>query len=170
MQGLIVRRTTPNDLPALAISRRVLPFSPKSNRRALYDDVGEITLAQPLPIFVLMPVKLPLGGLAPWATRIPSIIHALLHFRAYLYPPYPEAAAQPYTPEKVPVMEVHFGPELEAKLTHSAAQQSCNPDQLVQDVVSRYFEEEARFVEPVKRGEEALQQGEYLTREQRSNP
>jgi predicted transcriptional regulator len=37
---------------------------------------------------------------------------------------------------------------------------------LVQDVLTRYFEEEARFVEAVKRGEEALQQGEYLTHEQ----
>jgi predicted transcriptional regulator len=63
-------------------------------------------------------------------------------------------------------MEVHFAPEVEAKLTHSAARQGRNPDQLVQDVVSRYFEEEARFVEAVKRGEEALQRGEYLTHEQ----
>lgn len=63
-------------------------------------------------------------------------------------------------------MEVHFPPELEAKLTHSAAQQGRNPDELVQDVVSRYFEEEARFVEAVQRGEDALQRGEYLTHEQ----
>ena len=63
-------------------------------------------------------------------------------------------------------MEVHFPPEVEAKLTHSAAQQGRNPDQLVQEVVSRYFEEETRFVEAVKRGEEALQRGEYLTHEQ----
>jgi hypothetical protein len=67
-------------------------------------------------------------------------------------------------------MEVHFSPEFEAKLTHSAARQSRNPDELVQDVVSRYFEEEARSVEAAERSEEALQQGEYLTREQRSNP
>ena len=63
-------------------------------------------------------------------------------------------------------MEVHFTPELEAKLAHSAAQQGRNPDELVQDVVTRYFEEEARLVEAVKRGEEALQRGEYLTHEQ----
>jgi predicted transcriptional regulator len=42
-------------------------------------------------------------------------------------------------------MEVHFPP---------------------QDVLTRHFEEEARFVEAVKRGEEALQRGEYLTHEQ----
>ena len=63
-------------------------------------------------------------------------------------------------------MEVHFTPELEAKLTHSAAQQGRNPDDLVQDVLTRYFEEETRFVEAVKRGEEALLRGEYLTHEQ----
>lgn len=63
-------------------------------------------------------------------------------------------------------MEVHFPPEVEAKLTHSAARQGRNPDQLVQEVVSRYFEEETRFVEAVKRGEEAVQRGEYLTHEQ----
>jgi predicted transcriptional regulator len=63
-------------------------------------------------------------------------------------------------------MEVHFSPELEATLTHSAAQQGRNPDELVQDAVTSYFEEEARFVEVVKRGEEALRRGECLTHEQ----
>jgi predicted transcriptional regulator len=63
-------------------------------------------------------------------------------------------------------MEVNFPPELEAKLTHSAAKQGRNPGELVQDVVSRYFEEEARFIEAVTQGEEALKRGEYLTHEQ----
>ena len=63
-------------------------------------------------------------------------------------------------------MEVHVTGELEARLTRSAATQGCNPDELVQDVLTRYFEEEARFVEAVKRGEEALQRGEFLTHEQ----
>jgi predicted transcriptional regulator len=63
-------------------------------------------------------------------------------------------------------MEVHFPPEHEAKLTHSAAQQGRNPDELVQDLVARYFEEEIRFVEAVRRGEEALERGEYPTNEQ----
>jgi hypothetical protein len=67
-------------------------------------------------------------------------------------------------------MEVHFPPELEAKVAHSAAEQSRNPDELVQDVVSRYFEEEARSVGATKPGEDGSEQGEYLTREQRSNP
>jgi predicted transcriptional regulator len=63
-------------------------------------------------------------------------------------------------------MEVHFPPELEEKLAHSAAEQGRKPDELVQDVVMRYFEEEARFVESVTRGEEALKRGEYFTHEQ----
>jgi predicted transcriptional regulator len=63
-------------------------------------------------------------------------------------------------------MELHVTGELEAKLTHSAAKQGRNPDELVQDVLMRYFEEEARFIDAVKRGEDALQRGEYLTHEQ----
>ena len=38
-------------------------------------------------------------------------------------------------------MEVHFTPELEAKLAHSAARRGCNPDDLVTEVLTRYFEE-----------------------------
>jgi len=67
---------------------------------------------------------------------------------------------------RIRFMEVHFSPELEAKLMHSAAEQGRNPDELVQDLVTHYFEEEARFVAAVTRGEDALKRGEYLTHEQ----
>jgi predicted transcriptional regulator len=63
-------------------------------------------------------------------------------------------------------MEVHFTPELEAKLAQSAARHGRNPDELVRQVVARYFDEESRFTDAVRRGEEALQRGEYLTHEQ----
>jgi len=63
-------------------------------------------------------------------------------------------------------MEVHVTGELAAKLTHSAARQGRNPDELVQDVLASYFEEEARFIEAVKRGEDAFERGDYLTHEQ----
>jgi|SRR5579871_1715657 len=53
-------------------------------------------------------------------------------------------------------MEVHFTPELEAKLTDTAAQQGRNADELAQEVVAPYFDEEARFIEAVKRDEAAL--------------
>ncbi len=63
-------------------------------------------------------------------------------------------------------MEVHFDPDLKARLTRRATQQGRNLDETVQDVVARYFEEEDRFVEAVKRGEAALERGEFLTHEQ----
>ncbi len=63
-------------------------------------------------------------------------------------------------------MEVVFTPELEARLVRSAAQQGRNPDELVQQVVARYFVEESRFIDAVSRGEKALLDGEYLTHEQ----
>ena len=63
-------------------------------------------------------------------------------------------------------MEVNFPPELEAKLTHSAAQQGRNADELVREILTRHFEEETRFVEAVNLGEGALQRGEYLTHDQ----
>jgi len=63
-------------------------------------------------------------------------------------------------------MEIHFPPDLEAKLTSSAAKQGRNPDEFLQDVVARYLAEEDLFVEAVTRGEVALQRGDYLTHEQ----
>jgi predicted transcriptional regulator len=63
-------------------------------------------------------------------------------------------------------MEVHFTPEQEAKLAQSAAQQGRNPGELVQQVMARYVDEESRFIDAVRRGEEALERGEYFTHEQ----
>lgn len=63
-------------------------------------------------------------------------------------------------------MEVHFNPDLQARLTQRATQDGRDLDETVQDVVARFFEEEDRFVEAVKRGEAALERGEFLTHEQ----
>jgi predicted transcriptional regulator len=63
-------------------------------------------------------------------------------------------------------MEVHFPPDVQARLAERAAQQGRKLDETVQDVVARYFEEEDRFVEAVKRGEAALERGEFFTHEQ----
>ena len=63
-------------------------------------------------------------------------------------------------------MEVHFAPDLQARLAHRASQEGRNLDETVQDVVARYFEEEDRFIQAVKRGEAALDRGEFLTHEQ----
>jgi predicted transcriptional regulator len=62
-------------------------------------------------------------------------------------------------------MEVHFSRDLQARLTQRATQEGRNLDETVQDVVTRYFEEEDRFIEAVKRGEAALEHGEFLTHE-----
>lgn len=63
-------------------------------------------------------------------------------------------------------MEVHFTPETEARLAQSAAQQGRQAGDLARDIVAQYFEDEVRFVEAVKRGEDALDRGEYLTHEE----
>ena len=63
-------------------------------------------------------------------------------------------------------MELHVTGELEAKLVHSAAKRGRNPDDFAKDVLARYLEEEARLVEAVELGEDALQRGDYLTHEQ----
>jgi predicted transcriptional regulator len=63
-------------------------------------------------------------------------------------------------------MNVQFTPEQEARLAQIATNAGTVPERLVTSVVARYLDEEARFVEAVKLGEEALERGEYLTHEQ----
>ena len=61
---------------------------------------------------------------------------------------------------------MQFNSEIEARLAERAARQCVSPDELVRDLVASYFQEEDRFVEAVKRGEAALDRGDYLTHEQ----
>jgi predicted transcriptional regulator len=63
-------------------------------------------------------------------------------------------------------MDVQFSPDIEARLAERAKRQCLSPDEAVRDVVTRYFQEEDRFVEAVRRGEAALTRGESLTHEQ----
>jgi predicted transcriptional regulator len=63
-------------------------------------------------------------------------------------------------------MEVHLSPEREQQLSQLATLQGRNADTLAQEAISRYLEEEARFIEAVKLGEEELDRGEYLTHEE----
>jgi hypothetical protein len=44
-------------------------------------------------------------------------------------------------------MEVHIAPDLQEKLALSAAKQSRDVDELVQEAVARYLADEARFFE-----------------------
>jgi predicted transcriptional regulator len=63
-------------------------------------------------------------------------------------------------------MEVEFNPEIDARLAERAARECLSPDEVVRDVVTRYFLEEDRFIAAVQRGEAALDRGESLTHEQ----
>jgi len=63
-------------------------------------------------------------------------------------------------------MEVHLNPDQLAKLAELASERGRAADALAQEAISRYLEEEARFVEAVKLGEAQLDRGEYLTHEE----
>jgi predicted transcriptional regulator len=63
-------------------------------------------------------------------------------------------------------MEVHLSPEQEHQLSQLAIRQGRDADVLAQEAISQYLEEEARFNEAVKLGEEDLDRGEYLTHEE----
>jgi predicted transcriptional regulator len=63
-------------------------------------------------------------------------------------------------------VEVCVTPEMQAKLARLAAQEGRNTNELVQDIFSRYLEEQARIIEAIRLGEDALQRGEYLTHEE----
>jgi predicted transcriptional regulator len=59
-------------------------------------------------------------------------------------------------------MEVHFSPEQQAKLTQIAAKAGTAPERLVENVVARYLEEEARFLAAVEKGIAAAERGEFV--------
>lgn len=63
-------------------------------------------------------------------------------------------------------MEVPLTADQLTQLTRVAKAKGRTVDGLAQEVLSRYLEEEARFVEAVKLGEAQLERGEYLTNEQ----
>jgi len=63
-------------------------------------------------------------------------------------------------------MDVYLTPDLQARIAQRASESGRDPVEVVQDVVARYFAEEDRFIDAVKRGEAALERGEFLTHEQ----
>jgi len=62
-------------------------------------------------------------------------------------------------------MEVPLKPEKEARLAQIAAQRGLNADELVQQVISRYLEDDTRFVEAVNLGLAAAQRGDFVEHE-----
>ena len=63
-------------------------------------------------------------------------------------------------------MEVRLQPEKEAQLAQIAAQRGLNPDELVQQVLSRYLEDDKHFVEAVNLGLAAAERGEFVEHEE----
>jgi predicted transcriptional regulator len=62
-------------------------------------------------------------------------------------------------------MNVNLTPDEEAALSKLAIRKGRRADELAQEVIRYYLEDEARFVEAVKRGMESLDRGEYVSHE-----
>ena len=63
-------------------------------------------------------------------------------------------------------MEVHFSPELQAKLNRVAAENSSPSDEYVQQLVEYYLDHDAWFRQKVKKGLGQLDRDEFLTHEE----
>ena len=63
-------------------------------------------------------------------------------------------------------MEVHFKPEVEAKIQRVAAGNRSTADDYVQRVVEQHFDHDSWFRQRVKKGLDQLDRGEFLTHEE----
>jgi predicted transcriptional regulator len=59
-------------------------------------------------------------------------------------------------------MEVRLQPEKEAQLAQIAAQRGLKADELAQQVLSRYLEDDTCFIEAVNIGLAAAERGEFV--------
>jgi predicted transcriptional regulator len=59
-------------------------------------------------------------------------------------------------------MEVRLQPEKEAQLAQIAAQRGLKTDELAEQVLSRYLEDDRRFIEAVNIGIAAADRGEFV--------
>ena len=60
-------------------------------------------------------------------------------------------------------MEIHFTPDTEAQLSQLTIQTGQDAEQFVQDAVRYRLQRELQFREAVKRGENQLDRGEFLS-------
>ena len=60
-------------------------------------------------------------------------------------------------------MEIILAPEQEARLAELAARQGRRTDDLVQEALARYLEDDAHFVAAVVKGLASLDRGEFVT-------
>ena len=63
-------------------------------------------------------------------------------------------------------MDLNLTAEQEQRMAQLAVSIGCDQELLAREAVSRYLDEESRFVEIVKLGEAELDRGEYLSHEQ----
>jgi len=63
-------------------------------------------------------------------------------------------------------MEVDFTPAQQAQLAQMATNAGTKPERLVADVVVRYLDEKARFLEAVEKGIAAAERGEFIEEEE----
>jgi predicted transcriptional regulator len=63
-------------------------------------------------------------------------------------------------------MEVRLQPEKEAQLAQIAAQRGLDPNELVQQVLSRYLKDDRHFVEAVNVGLAAADRGDLVEHEE----
>jgi predicted transcriptional regulator len=63
-------------------------------------------------------------------------------------------------------MEVRLQPEKEAQLAQIAAERGLRTDELAQQVLSHYLEDDKRFIEAVNVGLAAAERGEFVDHEE----
>ena len=63
-------------------------------------------------------------------------------------------------------MEIHFAPETESKLHRLARDTGRNVEQIVQEAVERFVQEDAEFLAAVEKGFDSLDRGNFLSHEQ----
>jgi predicted transcriptional regulator len=63
-------------------------------------------------------------------------------------------------------MEVRLQPEKEARLAEIAAQRGLKTDELAQQVLSHYLEDDTRFIEAVNIGLAAAERGDFVEHEE----
>jgi len=63
-------------------------------------------------------------------------------------------------------MEVHLNPDLQARLTHLAAQQGRETEALAREAIERLVDYDEWFIREVEKGMTQVEQGEVLTHEE----
>jgi len=63
-------------------------------------------------------------------------------------------------------MEVHLNPDLQARLTHLAAEQGRDAEALAREAIERFVDHDEWFLREVENGLAQIEQGRVITHEQ----